>query len=58
VLTECPGVPPNILNPKSTWADKTAYDETAKRPAGLFRNNFTKYEGGEGVEVKAAGPAA
>src|SRR5215471_5654796 len=58
VLTECPGVPFDILNPKSTWSDKSAFDETAKKLAGLFRNNFTKYESGVSEEVNAAGPTA
>ena len=58
ILTECPGVPADILNPKSTWADKSAFDQTATKLAGLFRNNFTKYESGVSEEVKAAGPMA
>jgi phosphoenolpyruvate carboxykinase (ATP) len=58
VVTECPNVPPEILDPRKTWSDKSAFDETAKRLANLFRTNFTKYESGVGPEVRAAGPAA
>ena len=56
VLTRCPGVPSEILNPKSTWSDKSAFDQTAKKLADLFRSNFTKYESGVSDEVKAGGP--
>src|SRR5271157_3365101 len=55
VLTECPNVPAEILNPRSTWADKSAFDETAKKLAGLFRSNFAKYESGVSAEVSAVG---
>jgi phosphoenolpyruvate carboxykinase (ATP) len=58
VATTCPEVPPEILIPRNTWADKAAYDAAAKRLAGLFRDNFRTYEPGVGAEVKAAGPAA
>ena len=57
VITECPNVPTEILDPRSTWSDKSAFDETAKKLAGLFRANFTKYEGGVSAEVKSAGAA-
>jgi len=36
----CPEVPDEILDPKITWADKGAFDETAHKLAGLFRDNF------------------
>jgi len=57
VITECPNVPAEILNPRSTWSDKAAFDETAKRLAALFRANFEKYGSGVSAEVRAAGPA-
>jgi phosphoenolpyruvate carboxykinase (ATP) len=58
VVTECPGVPAEILVPRNTWPDKAAYDAKARKLAGLFRDNFKTYEAGVGAEVKAAGPAA
>jgi phosphoenolpyruvate carboxykinase (ATP) len=56
VVAECPNVPRDILLPRSAWADSVAYDATARRLAGLFRENFTTYEAGVGAEIQAAGP--
>lgn len=54
VVTECPGVPADILLPRDAWNDKTAYDATATRLASLFRDNFRKYESSVSEEIKAA----
>ncbi len=56
VPTQCTGVPEAALIPKNTWDDKKAYDEMAKKLAGLFRKNFEKYSEVAGKEVVAAGP--
>jgi len=40
----CPNVPEDILDPKSMWADKAAYEESAKTLAKKFSDNFKKYE--------------
>jgi phosphoenolpyruvate carboxykinase (ATP) len=39
---ECPGVPGEMLNPRSTWTDKDAYDAQAVRLRDMFRDNFEK----------------
>ena len=57
VVTACPRVPSEILQPRHTWADRNAYDATARKLAGLFRDNFRAYESGLSAEVCAAGPA-
>jgi phosphoenolpyruvate carboxykinase (ATP) len=56
VPTTCPGVPQDILNPRNTWEDKTAYDEAAKKLAALFISNFEKYAEGVSREVISAAP--
>ena len=56
VVTRCPNVPDEILIPRNTWSDKTAFDETAKKLATLFRDNFATYEAGVSEEVRAAAP--
>ena len=42
VPLSCPGVPDGILDPKSTWADKDAYDAQAHKLAEMFRENLEK----------------
>lgn len=54
--TECEGVPSEVLNPKNTWKDKSAYDEQAKKLAKLFKDNFKIYENDVSEEVKNSGP--
>jgi phosphoenolpyruvate carboxykinase (ATP) len=39
----CPGVPSELLNPKSTWLDKSAYDKTAEKLVDMFVENFKQY---------------
>lgn len=56
VPTECLHVPAEILVPRNSWADGAAYDETAQKLAGLFVNNFRKYEDQASPEIVAAGP--
>jgi phosphoenolpyruvate carboxykinase (ATP) len=55
-VSECPGVPREILIPRAAWADGKAYDVSAKRLAELFSGNFKTYEAGADADVKAAGP--
>ena len=54
VPTTCPDVPDEVLNPRNTWSDKAAYDETARELAARFAENFTKYETHVDAGVRAA----
>jgi len=51
-----PGVDSAILNPRDTWGDKAAYDAQARKLAGMFRDNFKKFEAHVGADVLAAAP--
>ncbi len=57
VPLELPGVDPQILNPRETWADKAAYDAQARALIDMFRKNFEKFEVHVDEDVKAAAPA-
>ncbi|MFM7034765.1 MAG: phosphoenolpyruvate carboxykinase (ATP) [Planctomycetia bacterium] len=56
-VAACPGVPPEMLVPRTTWADQVAYDATARTLAGLFTANFAQYAAHVSPEVMAAAPA-
>lgn len=57
VPDSCPNVPSEVLKPREAWADKEAYDRTAKALAARFVKNFTNFTGMP-EKVIAAGPKA
>jgi phosphoenolpyruvate carboxykinase (ATP) len=57
VPTALPGVDPNILDPRDTYADAAQWDEKAKDLASRFIKNFSKFTNNEaGKALVAAGP--
>jgi len=55
-ITRCPGVPDELLDPRSTWKDAKAYDAKAQELAAKFRENFVQFADCEPAGVAAAGP--
>jgi phosphoenolpyruvate carboxykinase (ATP) len=51
-----PGVPSALLNPRSTWMDKDAYDRQVQLLAQLFIDNFKRFQG-IAPDLIAAGPS-
>ena len=58
VPVSCPGVPDEVLDPKSTWPDANAYDEQARELARMFAKNFERFADSVAPEVAKAGPIA
>jgi phosphoenolpyruvate carboxykinase (ATP) len=56
MVTRVPNVPDEVLVPRDTWADKDAYDGTARKLADLFKENFERYGELAATGVKEAGP--
>jgi phosphoenolpyruvate carboxykinase (ATP) len=56
VPSTCPGVPPEVLSPRTTWANAAEYDAQAARLAGMFHENFKEFADRVSPEVRAAGP--
>lgn len=56
VPASCPGVPEEILMPRGTWKDKSAYDKQARKLALLFKEHFKEYEKFVDASVVKAGP--
>ena len=56
VPVSVPGVDGAILDPRSTWADKAAYDKQARRLVDMFVANFGKFEAHVDGAVRDAAP--
>jgi phosphoenolpyruvate carboxykinase (ATP) len=52
VPESCADVPAEVLDPRATWANKKAYDETVRGLTRDFERNFAGYEPHVGSEVK------
>ena len=57
IPSSCPGVPPDVLNPRQTWKDGVAYDEAARNLVNRFRKNFDRFSTEVAADVHNAGPA-
>jgi phosphoenolpyruvate carboxykinase (ATP) len=53
-----PGVPTEILDPRSTWASPEEYDHTAAALARQFVRNFEKYAEFANADILAGAPTA
>jgi phosphoenolpyruvate carboxykinase (ATP) len=50
----CPGVPPEMLDPRGQWQDEAAYDQAASNLARLFVQNFKNFP--DAAHLVHAGP--
>ena len=48
-----PGIPAAVLDPRQSWADKAAYDATARELVGRFEHNFAAFADHVGEDVRA-----
>ncbi len=53
---ECPGVPTEVLSPRTTWNDDEAYYKMAFKLSNAFRANFDQFEMSSNEEIRRGGP--
>jgi phosphoenolpyruvate carboxykinase (ATP) len=53
IPSSVPDVPNEVLDPRGAWGDTAAYDRQAKKLAGLFFDNFTRFADAASPEVLA-----
>jgi phosphoenolpyruvate carboxykinase (ATP) len=58
VPAHCPGVPPQLLQPRETWDDPARYDAAALKLARRFEEHFAAAVPDASEELRAAGPRA
>lgn len=52
----CPGVPPEVLRPRSLWADQADFVVTANKLVEEFHKNFDKYKEFANKEILSGAP--
>jgi phosphoenolpyruvate carboxykinase (ATP) len=52
----CPGVPTEVLSPRTTWNDDEAYYKMAFKLSNSFRENFKQFESYASEEIRRGGP--
>ena len=52
----CPNVPTELLNPRNTWDNKSAYDSKVNELAEAFNSNFEQFAEYANDEIMAAAP--
>ena len=52
----CPGVPSELLSPRTTWNNDEAYYQTAFKLSNAFRVNFKQFEEFANEEIRRGGP--
>ena len=51
---DVPGIPNEVLNPRLSWADKSAYDKAARDLVARFEKNFASFDSLVDDDVRAA----
>jgi phosphoenolpyruvate carboxykinase (ATP) len=54
VPRDVPGIPNDVLDPRQAWADKEAYDRTARDLVSRFEANFETFAAAASDHIKAA----
>ena len=56
VPTSCPGVPAELLWPRTNWEDPQQYDKVKEKLIRLFQDNFKQFQADVNTAIVAAGP--